>query len=150
MTTNENNLSLLRIKVRQIINEVITPKPLPTQPGVQPAAAQPGVRPAATQPAAAQPGARPAATQPAATQPGARPTATQPGAQQKTTANVKNLNKIQQSQIAQSKSKAIKQKIEFAPAFQNWFTSLGYAPGKINKATVKLEIDKVLTNLGYK
>jgi hypothetical protein len=49
-----------------------------------------------------------------------------------------------------SKSKAINNIQEFPGAFENWFKSLGFQPGKISKSTVRSEVEKVLTKLGYK
>jgi hypothetical protein len=49
-----------------------------------------------------------------------------------------------------SKSKAINNIQEFPGAFENWFTTLGFQPGKINKSTIRSEVEKVLTKLGYK
>jgi len=39
---------------------------------------------------------------------------------------------------------------EFPGAFENWFKSLGFQPGKISKSAVRSEVEKVLTKLGYK
>jgi hypothetical protein len=49
-----------------------------------------------------------------------------------------------------SKSKAINSIQEFPGAFENWFNTLGFQPGKISKSTVRMEVEKVLTKLGYK
>jgi hypothetical protein len=49
-----------------------------------------------------------------------------------------------------NKSKAINSIQEFPGAFENWFNSLGFQPGKISKSAVRAEVEKVLTKLGYK
>jgi hypothetical protein len=49
-----------------------------------------------------------------------------------------------------SKSKNINSIQEFPGAFENWFNSLGFQPGKISKSAVRAEVEKVLTKLGYK
>jgi hypothetical protein len=49
-----------------------------------------------------------------------------------------------------SKSKNINSIQEFPGAFENWFNSLGFQPGKISKSAVRSEVEKVLTKLGYK
>ena len=49
-----------------------------------------------------------------------------------------------------SKSKAINSIQEFPGAFELWFSSLGFMPGKISKSTVRSEVEKVLVKLGYK
>ena len=49
-----------------------------------------------------------------------------------------------------SKSKAINSIQEFPGAFENWFKTLGFQPGKVSKNAVRSEIEKVLTKLGYK
>ena len=49
-----------------------------------------------------------------------------------------------------SKSKAINSIQEFPGAFENWFQTLGFQPGKISKSAVRSEVEKVLTKLGYK
>jgi hypothetical protein len=48
------------------------------------------------------------------------------------------------------KSKAINSIQEFPGAFEVWFKTLGFQPGKISKSAVRSEVEKVLTNLGYK
>lgn len=48
-----------------------------------------------------------------------------------------------------SKSKNINSTQEFSGAFEVWFQTLGFEPGKINKSTVRSEVEKVLTKLGY-
>jgi hypothetical protein len=50
----------------------------------------------------------------------------------------------------QSKAKAINSIQEFPGAFEAWFTTLGFQPGKISKSAVRNEIEKILTKLGYK
>ena len=49
-----------------------------------------------------------------------------------------------------SKSKNINSVQEFSGAFETWFNTLGFEPGKINKSVVRNEVEKVLTKLGYK
>jgi hypothetical protein len=49
-----------------------------------------------------------------------------------------------------SRSKAINSIQEFPGAFENWFKTLGFQPGKISKGAVRTEVEKVLTKLGYK
>ena len=44
----------------------------------------------------------------------------------------------------------IDQQSEFAGAFENWFNSLGYKPGKITKSLVRGQVDAVLSKLGFK
>jgi hypothetical protein len=39
---------------------------------------------------------------------------------------------------------------EFPGAFENWFKTLGFQPGKVSKTAVRSAVEKVLTNLGYK
>ena len=66
-------------------------------------------------------------------------------------ADVKNLAKAQQSATSVSnKAKEINTTGEFAGAFENWFNTLGYQPGKVSKAAVRNQVDQVLTKLGYK
>jgi hypothetical protein len=49
-----------------------------------------------------------------------------------------------------NKAKAINSIQEFPGAFENWFKTLGFQPGKISKSAVRMEVEKVLTKLGYK
>ena len=49
-----------------------------------------------------------------------------------------------------SRSKNINSIQEFPGAFENWFKTLGFQPGKISKSAVRAEVEKVLTKLGYK
>lgn len=49
-----------------------------------------------------------------------------------------------------SRSKAINSIQEFPGAFENWFKTLGFQPGKVSKGAVRSAVEKVLTNLGYK
>lgn len=49
-----------------------------------------------------------------------------------------------------SKSKNINSVQEFSGAFEAWFQTLGFEPGKISKSIVRSEVEKVLTKLGYK
>lgn len=50
----------------------------------------------------------------------------------------------------QNTSKRIDQQSEFAGAFQDWFSRLGYKPGKITKSMITREVIKVLDSLNYK
>jgi len=68
-----------------------------------------------------------------------------------TPADVTNLNKAQAAATtAQSRAKNINTVQEFPGAFENWFKSLGYQPGKISKGLIRSEVEKVLAKLGYK
>jgi hypothetical protein len=68
-----------------------------------------------------------------------------------TPSDVKALGKAQQlSTSVQTKAKAINSIQEFPGAFENWFKTLGFQPGKISKSAVRMEVEKVLTKLGYK
>lgn len=49
-----------------------------------------------------------------------------------------------------NKSKNINSVQEFSGAFEAWFKTLGFEPGKINKSVVRNEVEKILTKLGYK
>ena len=61
------------------------------------------------------------------------------------------LNRAQSSATTvASKSKNINSIQEFPGAFEAWFKTLGFEPGKISKSTVRSEVEKVLTKLGYK
>jgi hypothetical protein len=50
----------------------------------------------------------------------------------------------------QNKAKAINSIQEFPGAFENWFNTLGFQPGKISKSAVRNEVEKILVKLGYK
>ena len=66
-------------------------------------------------------------------------------------ADVKALGKAQTTATTvSSKAKAINSIQEFPGAFENWFKTLGFQPGKISKSAVRTEVEKVLTKLGYK
>ena len=66
-------------------------------------------------------------------------------------ADVKALGKAQQTATTvQTKAKAINSIQEFPGAFENWFKTLGFQPGKVSKGAVRSAVEKVLTNLGYK
>ena len=66
-------------------------------------------------------------------------------------ADVKNLAKAQSTATSvQSRAKLINTPAEFAGAFENWFKTLGLEPGKATKGNLRTQVDKVLTNLGYK
>lgn len=61
------------------------------------------------------------------------------------------LNRAQSSATTvANKSKNINSIQEFPGAFESWFKTLGFEPGKISKSTVRSEVEKVLTKLGYK
>lgn len=66
-------------------------------------------------------------------------------------ADVTALGKAQSTATTVSnKAKAINNINEFPGAFENWFKTLGFQPGKISKGAVRSAVEKVLTNLGYK
>ena len=66
-------------------------------------------------------------------------------------ADVKALGKAQTTATTvQSKAKAINNINEFPGAFENWFKTLGFQPGKVSKSAVRSAVEKILTNLGYK
>lgn len=50
----------------------------------------------------------------------------------------------------QNKAKAINSIQEFPGAFENWFNTLGFQPGKISKSSLRSQVEAVLTKLGYK
>lgn len=54
------------------------------------------------------------------------------------------------SSTVTSKSKNINSIQEFPGAFEAWFQSLGFQPGKISKSAVRSQVEQVLTKLGYK
>lgn len=61
------------------------------------------------------------------------------------------LGKAQQTATTvTNKAKTINNIQEFPGAFENWFKTLGFQPGKISKSAVRMEVEKVLTKLGYK
>jgi len=65
--------------------------------------------------------------------------------------DVKALDKAQAtSTTVVSRAKAINSIQEFPGAFENWFKTLGFQPGKISKSAVRTEVEKILTKLGYK
>ena len=65
--------------------------------------------------------------------------------------DVKALDKIQANTSSlTSRAKAINTIQEFSGAFENWFKTLGFKPGKISKGIIRSEVEKVLTNMGYK
>ena len=65
--------------------------------------------------------------------------------------DVKALGKAQDvATTVQSKAKNINSIQEFPGAFENWFNTLGFEPGKISKSAIRTQVEKVLTNLGYK
>ena len=70
-----------------------------------------------------------------------------------TPADVKALGKAQSTATTvQTKAKAINNMQEFPGAFETWFKTLGFEPGKAgaNKATIRNHVEKILTKLGYK
>jgi len=82
---------------------------------------------------------------------GLREDATNAPAPANTPSDVKALDKAQSTATTvSSKAKAINSIQEFPGAFENWFKSLGFEPGKISKGAVRSEVEKVLTKLGYK
>jgi hypothetical protein len=65
--------------------------------------------------------------------------------------DVANLAKAQGSATGvASRAKNINTPQEFPGAFEAWFKTLGYEPGKIGKGVVRASVDKVLTDLGFK
>jgi polyisoprenoid-binding protein YceI len=65
--------------------------------------------------------------------------------------DVKALGKAQTTATTvSSKAKAINSINEFSGAFENWFKTLGFQPGKVSKSAVRSAVEKILTNLGYK
>ena len=65
--------------------------------------------------------------------------------------DVANLAKSQDSaKGVLARQKNINNITEFPGAFENWFSSLGFAPGKVSKSAVRSEVEKVLAKLGYK
>jgi hypothetical protein len=65
--------------------------------------------------------------------------------------DVKALSNVQKTATAVSnKAKAINSIQEFPGAFENWFQTLGFQPGKISKSILRTEVEKVLVKLGYK
>jgi hypothetical protein len=49
-----------------------------------------------------------------------------------------------------NKAKAINNINKFPGAFENWFKTLGFQPGKISKSAIRSQVEQVLTKLGYK
>lgn len=65
--------------------------------------------------------------------------------------DVKNLGAAQtKATTVQSKAKMINNIQEFPGAFENWFSTLGFEPGKVSKSAIRSAVEKSLTNLGYK
>jgi len=65
--------------------------------------------------------------------------------------DVKFANKAQsQAKNVGTANKRIDQQSEFAGAFESWFNTLGYKPGKITKSLVRREVEAVLSKLGFK
>lgn len=69
----------------------------------------------------------------------------------KVSADVQALDKAQTSAAAvAAKAKNINTPQEFEEAFERWFPTLGFQPGKITKTAARQSVEKVLTKLGYK
>ena len=65
--------------------------------------------------------------------------------------DVKRVSTVQgQSTSLKSANKNINQTNEFEGAFETWFNTLGYKPGKLSTMIAKNAVGKVLTKLGYK
>ena len=65
--------------------------------------------------------------------------------------DVKNLGVAQtKATTVQNKAKMINNITEFPGAFENWFNTLGFEPGKVSKSAIRSAVEKSLTNLGYK
>jgi hypothetical protein len=65
--------------------------------------------------------------------------------------DVKNLGAAQtKATTVSNKAKMINNIQEFPGAFENWFGTLGFEPGKISKSAIRSAVEKSLTNLGYK
>jgi hypothetical protein len=65
--------------------------------------------------------------------------------------DVKAYDKSQsQATNIRGKAKQISDAIEFGQAFEVWVKTLGMDPKRFNKANLRREMEKVLTNLGYK
>lgn len=68
-----------------------------------------------------------------------------------TPTDVANLAKAQGAATGvASRAKNINTPQEFPGAFEAWFKTLGYEPGKIGRGAVRASVDKVLTDLGFK
>jgi hypothetical protein len=68
-----------------------------------------------------------------------------------TSSDVVALDKAYQNATnVRSKAKVINTIPEFPGAFETWFKTLGFEPGKISKGVIRSEVEKVLTMLGYK
>ena len=50
----------------------------------------------------------------------------------------------------QNKAKNINSIQEFAGAFEAWFSTLGFQPGKVSKSAIRSQVEAALTKLGYK
>ena len=50
----------------------------------------------------------------------------------------------------QNRAKNINNIQEFPGAFENWFSTLGFQPGKISKSQIRTAVETILTKLGYK
>jgi hypothetical protein len=65
--------------------------------------------------------------------------------------DVKNLGIAQtKATTVANKAKMINNIQEFPGAFEEWFGTLGFEPGKITKSAIRSAVEKSLTNLGYK
>ena len=70
---------------------------------------------------------------------------------QNMTSDVKALAGAQKTATSVStKAKAINNIQEFPGAFELWFSSLGFQPGKISKSQIRSQVEAILTKLGYK
>lgn len=68
-----------------------------------------------------------------------------------TPADVKALAGAQKTATTvQNKAKAINSIQEFPGAFENWFITLGFQPGKVQKSQIRSAVEATLTKLGYK
>ena len=68
-----------------------------------------------------------------------------------TPSDVKNLAKATATNTSmKGKTKVINNTAEFPGAFETWFNTLGYQPGKLTIMTAKNAVGEVLKKLGYK
>jgi hypothetical protein len=66
-------------------------------------------------------------------------------------ADVKALAGVQKTATGvQNKAKAINSIQELPGAFEVWFTTLGFQPGKVSKSQIRTAVETTLTKLGYK
>jgi len=65
--------------------------------------------------------------------------------------DVKTLDRVNKtSPMIVNANKRIDSANEFYGSFEVWFKTLGLTPQKISKGKIKSDIDKILTNLGYR